>query len=98
MKSLLFAFSAAFALVGSIAAITTGCGSGENCAPTPSRPEAQAPLPNLSVHREDQQGQPVTLPVVPENGSLEVTGDQVLIRYRQDDLDYRVEYRVSGPH
>jgi hypothetical protein len=39
----------------------------------------------------------VTLPVVPENGIFEVTGDQVVIKYRQGDLDYRVEYQVAGP-
>jgi hypothetical protein len=98
MKSLLLAFSGAFTLVGTIALITSsGCSFGENCGQGPDRPAPQAALSNLEVSSVDGLGNPVILPVVPENGSLEVTGDQVLIRYRQGDLDYLVEYRVAGP-
>ena len=98
MKSLILAFSAAFTLVGTIAILTSsGCSSGENCGQGPDRPDPQAALSNLRVSSVDAMGNPVSLPVVPENGSLEVTGDQVLIRYRQGDLDYLVEYRVAGP-
>jgi hypothetical protein len=98
MKSLLLAFSAAFTFVGTIAVITSsGCSSGENCGQGPERPKPQAVLLSLEVSSSDAMGKPLSLPVVPENGSLEVTGDQVLIRYRQGDLDYLVEYRVAGP-
>ena len=98
MKSLILAFSVAFTLVGTIAVITSsGCSPGEQCGGGPDRPNPQAALSNLKVSSVDAMGNPVILPVVPKNGSLEVTGDQVLIRYRQDDLDYVVEYRVAGP-
>ena len=97
MKSLILAFSAAFTLVGTLAVITSsGCSFGEQCGQGPDRPDPQAALGGLEVSSVDALGKPVILPVVPENGSLEVTGDQVLIRYRQGDLDYLVEYRVTG--
>jgi len=89
MRSLMLAFGAAFTLVG---LVSSGCGSTENCGKTPNQPEAQAPLGNLRFDGYDF----MPLPVVPESGTLEVTGDEVLIQYRQGDLDYRVVYRVAG--
>ena len=93
MRSLMFAFGAAFTLVG---VVSSGCGSTENCAKTPSHPEAQAPLGNLRFYGSDAMNNELPLPVVPESGTLEVTGEEVLIQYRQGDVDYRVVYRVAG--
>lgn len=86
------------ALVGS--AVSCGC----DCPDTPARPRATPPLtiemidsPELSL----LGGVDSTLPdggirraIMPSSGTLEVTGEEVILVYQQDDVEHRVVYSV----
>ena len=90
-------FAAAFAsslAVGSLA----GCvGSDCDCPATPPRPQAQAPLADLTVASYDAQGNFAEPPIAPVAGTLEVTGDTVVIHYQQDSVTFRAVYEIVGP-
>lgn len=91
-------FVAAFTLCGLVAGAASGCAGGDcNCPPIPEHPEAQPPLGNLGVMAFDEIGNEAAVPVSPENGTLEVTGDRVVIAYDQDGVEHRVVYDVVAP-
>ncbi len=91
------AFVAAFGISLALGSLTGCVGDDCNCPPTPARPEAQAPLADLMVASYDAEGNSAESPIVPEGGTLEVTGDGVIITYQQDSLTFRAEYDVVGP-
>jgi hypothetical protein len=97
MTSELFAFAASFLLVGFASTTVPGCVRNDNCAATPDRPTPVGPVGNLKVIGYDNTFIEVPLDIAPENATLEITGDSVVILYRQDTLNYRVEYQVVGP-
>jgi hypothetical protein len=97
VKRNLFAFAAVFALSAALVAALNGCDTECKCAPTPPRPEAQEPLPGLEIRSYDSSGNYAQLPVSPEDGTIEVTGDTVVIVYRQAGVQHRVVYDVTGP-
>lgn len=91
-------FSVSF--VASVAWSGAGCSamSGDcNCQATPHHPGAQDPIPGLEVASYDNQGNDTPSPVTPSEGSIEVTPDEVVIRYQQDNVEHEVRYTVSGP-
>jgi hypothetical protein len=92
-------FAAAFGLAAALSASLTTCWSVGDCTclPTPARPERQGPLAGLELASYDDKGQSVEIPVKPESGTLEVTGDTVVISYLQSGTQHRVVYEVTGP-
>jgi hypothetical protein len=88
---------AAFGVSSGVAIVIQGCDSQCNCTRTPALPEAQAPLPGLEIQSYDRQGNVDQLPVNPENGTIEVTGNTVVISYQQAGVAHRVVYDVVGP-
>jgi hypothetical protein len=44
----------------------------------------------------DERGELGETPVAPIDGTLQVTGDRVVILYSQDDSAFRVEYQVHA--
>jgi hypothetical protein len=88
---------AAFAVSSGLGILIHGCDLQCNCTPTPALPEAQAPLPGLEIQSYDRQGNNAQLPVNPENGTIEVTGNTVVISYQQAGVTHRVVYDVVGP-
>ena len=98
MKRNLTAFAAAFALAAALGAALTGCWSDDcNCGQIPPRPEVQLPLTGLNVSSYDSRGEIADTPVKPESGTLEVTGNTVVIRYQQAGAQHQVTYQVTGP-
>jgi hypothetical protein len=96
MKPNLLACAAVFALSAALAGALNGCDLGDcNCLPTPPRPQVQAPLPGLEIQSYDSAGNAAQLPVMPEAGTLEVTGNTVVIVYRQAGVQHRVVYDVA---
>lgn len=88
---------AAFGLSSGLAILIQGCDfSNCNCTPTPALPQAQAPLPGLEISSYDSSGNAVVIPVQPENGTIEVTGNSVAISYQQAGVTHRVIYDVVG--
>ena len=98
MTSEIFAFAASFVLVGLATAVLPGCVQDDDCATTPDRPAPLGPIGNLKLIGYDDSFIVVPLDIAPENATLEITGESVVILYRQDTLNYRVEYQVIGPH
>ena len=99
MKRAAMVFAAAFALSAALGVGLTACWIDEcKCPSTPPRPTAQAPLSRLEVASFDSRGGFGPLTVKPENGTLEVTGDTVVIQYQQAGVQHRVVYEVVGPH
>lgn len=95
----LLVFGGAFIVSVTLAVLGSGCVYSDdcNCPKTPPRPQAQAPLPDLEVASYDDLGALVETPVKPESGTIEVTGNSVLIVYEQDGVEHRVSYAVTGP-
>jgi hypothetical protein len=92
----LFAFAASFLLVGLASTIMPGCVRGDDCPDIPDHPTPVAPIGNLKVIGYDDTLIQTPLPITPQSGSVEVTGEKVVILYTQDTIDYRVEYAVTG--
>jgi hypothetical protein len=89
---------AAFGLSSGLAILIQGCDFSDcNCTPTPALPQAQAPLPGLEIKSYDSSGNDVVIPVQPQNGTIEVTGNSVAISYQQAGVTHRVVYDVVGP-
>lgn len=82
--------SAAFTLAGS------GCDPCD-CPDTPPRPEANGPYTWLSVIAYGPDGELTEYPVQPEEGSLEITGEKLIVSYEQADTQHVVTYRIVGP-
>jgi hypothetical protein len=66
-----------------------------NCPPTPERPERQVELLIDEASAYSAVGNEDVLPTDPRGGSVEVTGDQVVIRYQHDGTARVVVYDVS---
>jgi hypothetical protein len=94
----LLAFGVAFTASAALAMLSSGCAFGDDCdCPSYSpRPRAQAPLEDLGVASYDERGNLAETPVKPEGGTIEVTGDAVLIVYQQGGVEHRVRYAVTG--
>ncbi len=100
LRSELLAFGATFILSFLVALATPGCGSEDpdcGCRATPERPEPQGPLSGLDVVGFDAHGEYADLVVAPAEGTIEVTGDTVVIRYRQEAVEHTVVYDVASP-
>jgi hypothetical protein len=97
MRRNLLAFASVLALTAGLGAALNGCDAlDSSCPPVLPRPGAQAPLPRLLIRSYDARGNPAQLPVAPESGSLEVTGDTVIILCTQAGVQHRVVYDVTG--
>jgi hypothetical protein len=98
MKRGALMFVAAFACAVLSSLLGAGCrGDPCDCPATPERPEPQGPLSALEVESYDAKGDTAELDVKPENGTMEVTKDAVIIRYRQAGSDHEIRYDVTGP-
>jgi hypothetical protein len=97
MRSLLVLICT-FALSAGLGLAIHGCDHQDcSCPPTPPHPQPQAPLPKLEITSYDSAGNGAAIPVKPEDGTIEVTGDQVVLSYRQSGVTHRVVYDVTGP-
>jgi hypothetical protein len=98
MKREALAFGTAFGVSVLIGFVASGCASNTcECPPRRLRPEPQSALPDLHVLNADESGNFAVSPVRPEGGTLEVTGDSVIIQYAQDGVAHRVVYEVVSP-
>jgi hypothetical protein len=93
MSSRVVVLASAF-VVGLVFSLGAGCSADCRCPAKSALPEAQGPLPDLVVASYDANGNLDTTPVVPEQGSIELAGDSVLIRYTQDSVAHEVIYAV----
>ena len=91
------AFVGAFVAAVVSGQLAAGCGDSCNCDTTPPRPQAQPPLTRLEVASYDSRGEIAELPFTPQGGTLEVTGDTVVISYQHAGADHRILYQVVGP-
>lgn len=87
---LLVATFGACALGGSL---WNGCVDDCRCPETTRLPEATDVLPALRVRGRDQPEDP-PVAVVPTPGSLQITGETVVVTYRQGGVDHRVVYDI----
>jgi hypothetical protein len=98
MMRIVVPFLGAFGASLLLGLATSSCGGGDcDCLPTPERPEPSDPLPLAETISFDDQGEPGATDVQPESGSLEITGDQVVIRYEQEGAQLEVVYGIVGP-
>jgi hypothetical protein len=67
-----------------------------NCPATPDRPEAQT-LPINAASAYNAVGNDDVLPVDPRGGTIEITGDELIVRYEQDGTPREVVYDASSP-
>ena len=67
-----------------------------NCPPTPERPDPQVALPINEASAYNSSGNEDVLPTDPRGGSIEVQGDQVVIRYEHEGMAREVIYDVSS--
>ena len=65
-----------------------------SCPPIPDLPARQAALPIVDAQAWSAEGQDDVLPVNPEGGTVEVDGDQVIIRYSKDGDPQQLVYDV----
>jgi hypothetical protein len=97
MRAGALAFALAFSCSALAGLVGAGCFGGAcDCSATPERPTPQGPLSWLGVRGFDAEGNTAELEVKPENGTLEVTTDAVIVRYRQDAAEHEIRYRVAG--
>ena len=89
MKRYLFTFASSVAIGAGLVSPLTACNlSGDcDCRPTPSLPEAQAPLPVKQASSYDARGNELELPIDLSAGTVEVTGDHVVIRYTEGEAE-----------
>jgi hypothetical protein len=97
MRGGFLAFGLAFLV--SLGFGNVGCefGSDCDCPATPPQPATQAPIEGLTISSYGEDGNEVASEVEPDQGSIEVTGNAVVIRYRQGAADHEVRYTVLGP-
>lgn len=98
MRSEVVAFAASFVIVGLVSATVPGCIRGDGCSATPDRPPPSGPLGNMKVVGYDDTLIQAPLSLSPQNGTVQITGEAVVIQYTQDAVSYRVEYRVLAPY
>lgn len=68
-----------------------------NCPPPRERPLAQEPISGLTVSSYGEDGNEVPSEVEPDEGSIEVNTNDVVIRYTQAAVEHEVRYTVLGP-
>jgi hypothetical protein len=91
-------FVGAFAVSSVLGLFASGCSFGDcDCPENPDQPTPQAPLGGLDVVGYDGSGGPAPLEVAPEQGTLEVRADAVVIEYLQAGVRHQVTYEVT-PH
>ncbi len=64
------------------------------CPPIPDLPERQAALPIVQAHAWSARGDEDALPVNPTGGTIEIDGDQVIVRYVNDGEPQEFVYDV----
>lgn len=77
----------------------TGCslsGGDCSCPPTPERPDRQAALLIDEVSAWDAFGNDDALHADPRGGTVDVTGEQLVIRYERDGMPRVVVYDVES--
>jgi len=67
-----------------------------NCPATPARPEPQTALLIDEAAAYSAVGNEDVLPIDPRGGTVEVQGDQVVIRYEHEGMAREVIYDVSA--
>ena len=96
MTRLIAAFLLAFAGSAVVGALSSGCGPMCECSPTPQSPAPQSPLPVRSFFSVNDAGKDLSSSD-PESGTVEVTGNTVVIRYDTGGVHHEVVYDVVGP-
>ena len=97
MTRLIAAFLLAFAGSAAVGALSSGCGGPMcDCSPTPQSPAPQSPLPVRSFFSVNDAGKDFSSSD-PESGTVEVTGNTVVIRYDTSGVHHEVVYDVVGP-
>lgn len=79
----------------------TGCllsGNDCNCPPTAPQPQRQTALLIDEVSSWDVSGNDDALPADPRGGTVDVTGDQLVIRYERDGMLREVVYDIESLH
>jgi hypothetical protein len=94
--SFIFVFAAAFGLCAALGSAAASC-SPCDCPAPPDRPGAQASLPIKDAMSYDSQGNLAVLTINPVGGTVEVTGDTVVVRYEEAGVQHEVTYSVTGP-
>jgi hypothetical protein len=98
MRSEIVAFAASFVIVGLASASMPGCIRDDGCSATPDRPPPSGPIGNMKVIGYDDTLIQAPLSLSPQNGTVQITGETVVIQYTQDAVNYRVEYKVLAPY
>jgi hypothetical protein len=91
-------FVVATLLSATITSLSSGCviGGGDcECPVTPDRPGRQAALPIDEASAFNEGGNDDPLPTDPIGGTVDVTGDQLVIRYTHAGAVREVIYDVS---
>ena len=98
MRQYILAFVTSLALGATAGGASTGCAlSGDcDCGETPPLPEAQEPLPISQAFSYDEQVNEAPVPVDLSAGTVEVTGEQVIVRYTDGATEHAVTYDVTG--
>jgi hypothetical protein len=95
VKALITAFASS-ALVGALlGSLSNGCSGDCECAPFPTLPEPSAPKTIVGVASYDARGETAALPIDPSGGTLELTGDRIIIRYATGESEHLVTYRIE---
>jgi hypothetical protein len=99
MKRGALVFATAFACAVLAGLAENGCvGADEcDCPVTPEQPEPQGPIGGLEVMSFDANGNSAGPMVEPGEGTMEVTTDRVVFRYRQAGVEHEIGYEVTGP-
>ena len=94
MRALLCLLGAA--CLGAALAQLGACVQGDDCdcPPMPELPAVQAALPIREAQAYTAAGDDDVLPVDPRGGTLEITGEQVILRYDRDGTAHEVVYDV----
>lgn len=97
MIRVLAAFVAAFGLAAGLGAVTASCsGDSCDCPETPALPDAQAALP-ITQAWGTEGADLAAPPVDPTGGTLEITGETVVLHYNDGGAEHEVVYDVLGP-
>lgn len=92
-------FVAAIAISAAIQSQLTGCllplGDDCNCPPRPERPERQVALLIDGATAFSAAGNGDVLPVDPHGGTVEVTGDELIVRYEKNGMQREIVYAVE---
>jgi hypothetical protein len=90
------AFVTAFGICAVLGGATPACNPCD-CPATPERPDAQQALMINYAVNYNSEGNEGELAINPEGGTLEITGDSVVIQYNEAGIDHTIVYAVVGP-